>query len=203
MKANRPLSPEPLFAKQLHHILRRHRWLEGGLGLGAMALLASCVGPPKATPAPMPRPVAQAPVHVAPAPAPRPARVDWRDAPITPGDWHWAREGADSVARYTAPRGSLFVLRCTASARMVTMDLPAPAAAKSAAMTITTSSQTRALSLQARGGWMETALNARDSLLDAMAFSRGRFMVEVQGGETLYLPAWPEVSRVVEDCRAS
>ena len=44
-------------------------------------------------------------------------------------------------------------------------------------------------------------LSPRDPLLDAMAFSRGRFMVEVPGLPTLYLPAWPEVARVIEDCR--
>jgi hypothetical protein len=36
-----------------------------------------------------------------------------------------------------------------------------------------------------RGGWLEVPLGARDSLLDAMAFSRGRFMVEAQGLEPL------------------
>jgi len=34
-----------------------------------------------------------------------------------------------------------------------------------------------------------------------MAFSRGRFALETAGQETLYLPSWPEISRVVEDCR--
>ena len=44
-------------------------------------------------------------------------------------------------------------------------------------------------------------LPARDPLLDAMAFSKGRFAVEVAGLPTLYLPSWIEVSRVIEDCR--
>jgi hypothetical protein len=44
-------------------------------------------------------------------------------------------------------------------------------------------------------------LQARDPLLDAIALSRGRFAVETGGLETLYLPAWPEITRVVEDCR--
>jgi len=44
-------------------------------------------------------------------------------------------------------------------------------------------------------------LSARDPLLDAIAFSRGRFALEAAGLETLYLPAWPELSRVIEDCR--
>jgi hypothetical protein len=34
-----------------------------------------------------------------------------------------------------------------------------------------------------------------------MAFSRGRFAIETAGLPTLYVPSWPEVSRVVEDCR--
>jgi hypothetical protein len=48
---------------------------------------------------------------------------------------------------------------------------------------------------------LAVSLVTRDPLLDAIAFSRGRFMVEVPGTATLYLPAWPEVARVVEDCR--
>ena len=45
------------------------------------------------------------------------------------------------------------------------------------------------------------ALVPRDAVLDAMGFSRGRFVIEVAGLPTLYLPAWPEVGRVIEDCR--
>ena len=42
---------------------------------------------------------------------------------------------------------------------------------------------------------------ANMALLDAMAFSRGRFAIDVNGLPSLYLPAWPEVGRVIEDCR--
>mgnify|MGYP001804227527 CR=1 FL=1 len=44
-------------------------------------------------------------------------------------------------------------------------------------------------------------LQPDDPLLDAMASTKGRFKVEVEGQEPLYLPAWVEVSRVIEDCR--
>jgi hypothetical protein len=47
----------------------------------------------------------------------------------------------------------------------------------------------------------EIAFAVRDPLLDAMAFSRGRFMLEMGGAQTLVLPAWSEVGRVIEDCR--
>jgi hypothetical protein len=71
-------------------------------------------------------------------------------------------------------------------------------------MTVATTSETRALSAEpAPQGQPQlvTTLPARDALLDAMAFSRGRFSVEVNGLPTLYLPAWAEVGRVLEDCR--
>ena len=44
-------------------------------------------------------------------------------------------------------------------------------------------------------------LNADDPLLDAMAITKGRFAVELEGASTLYLPSWAEVTRVIEDCR--
>jgi len=165
-----------------------------------MAMLAACAAPPPPA-APPPRRVAP-PVVVAPPPS-RPVHADWRDAPITPGDWHWAREGGDSVARFGSSGASFLVLRCAAASHMVTLDVPNPGATQNLALNVTTSSQSRALWAQPRGSWLEAALGARDPLLDAMAFSRGRFMVEVQGNATLYLPSWPEVTRVIEDCRSA
>ena len=50
-------------------------------------------------------------------------------------------------------------------------------------------------------GMVTAELPARDPALDAIAFSRGRFALETAGLATLYLPSWPEISRVVEDCR--
>jgi hypothetical protein len=44
-------------------------------------------------------------------------------------------------------------------------------------------------------------LRPSDPLLDQMAFSRGRFLVTSEDGPSLVVPAWPEFSRVVEDCR--
>ncbi len=41
-----------------------------------------------------------------------------------------------------------------------------------------------------------------DPLLDAMAFSRGKFVFAGAGLPDLVLPSWAEVSRVIEDCRA-
>jgi hypothetical protein len=46
------------------------------------------------------------------------------------------------------------------------------------------------------------SLNALDSLLDSIVFSRGRFTVEVPGLPMLVIPTWPEPARVVEECRS-
>jgi hypothetical protein len=40
-------------------------------------------------------------------------------------------------------------------------------------------------------------------MLDKLAYSLGRTMIEASGTPTLILPAWPEVARVIEDCRGS
>lgn len=42
---------------------------------------------------------------------------------------------------------------------------------------------------------------ASDPLLDAMAITKGRVSIGVEGMRTLYVPAWVEISRVIEDCR--
>lgn len=72
------------------------------------------------------------------------------------------------------------------------------------ALSLTTSTGNRPLlsePLLAVPGWLVVPLKVRDPILDSMAFSRGRFMIEASGQAPLYLPAWPEVSRVIEDCR--
>ena len=33
------------------------------------------------------------------------------------------------------------------------------------------------------------------------AFSKGRFAIETPGLATLYVPSYPEITRVIEDCR--
>lgn len=159
---------------------------------GAM-LLASCVpqaAEPPARPAPAPTP---APV---PSPVPR-APANWRDMPITPGDWRWGMTGAGSTANFA---GGQFIMRCDLPRRTVTLMRSGNAAAP-AAMTITTETGSRALTASPVAGGVAVSVPTRDPLLDAMAFSRGRFAVEVSGAAPLYVPSWTEVSRVIEDCR--
>ena len=58
--------------------------------------------------------------------------------------------------------------------------------------------------VQPTGGtppYVALALTASDPLLDAMGFSRGRFVIEQAGAAPLVVPAWAEIERVTEDCR--
>ena len=62
-------------------------------------------------------------------------------------------------------------------------------------------SASRSLSPTGSGSSIGASLQAQDPLLDAMAFSKGRFAIENAGLPTLYVPSYPEVTRVIEDCR--
>ncbi|MEO5598818.1 MAG: hypothetical protein ABIQ66_09375 [Novosphingobium sp.] len=169
--------------------------------LSGLALLAGCASPPPpAPPAPLPPP---------PRPRPAPAPVvkgpaDWRDAAATAGDWRWRQEGGLSVARFgDTMGGSGLTLVCNPAVHTITL-VRAGAATGTEPITVTTTSQKRVLSGVSQLGEppaLSATIAANDPLLDAMAFSRGRFMVEAPGFATLYLPSWPEVSRVIEDCR--
>jgi hypothetical protein len=107
--------------------------------------------------------------------------------PIAAGQWSYFATATGSVASY----GSAITLRCDRTTRTVTISRPGAAYA---ALTIATSSLTRTLPAGGR-------LSANDALLDAMAFSRGRFLVSGGAGPVLAIPAWPDAARSIEDCR--
>lgn len=157
--------------------------------------------------APTPRPARPRPVVSLPAAPsvpvlPPPAAADWRDWPVTPGTWTYRRDERGSVALFgQAGADALAVLRCDPANRRVFLSRAGAAAGP---FTIRTSSVTRQLATGATGGtpaYEAATLPASDPLLDAMAFSRGRFALEQSGQPPLVLPAWAEVGRVTEDCR--
>lgn len=166
------------------------------------ALLASCAVPPKPQPAPPPVISHPRPVAV-PQPLPVPP-ADWRDAPQTPGTWTWGMAGGRSTARFGLPGAApLAMLSCDRASGQVLLSR-AGAAPTAVPLAVATTSQRRPLlsdPARSPAGWLVVPVSARDALLDAIIFSRGRFALEAAGLETLYLPAWPELSRVVQDCR--
>jgi hypothetical protein len=172
------------------------------LPLFALAALAACVPPPAPASVPTPTPT-PAPRPVTPPPAP--TYSNWMDAPQTPGDWFYIPQAGASIAAFgPAERQPLFALRCDRASRTISVGRTS-ASLVAQPMTIRSESATRSFSASPAQGSVEhlvaTALSANDPFLDAMAFSKGRFAVEVSGEPTLYLPSWPEVSRVIEDCR--
>lgn len=157
---------------------------------------ASCAPPP-------PRPIGQrTPIPPPPPAVPPPRAADWRDWPVTPGTWTYRRDDRGSVAMFGQPGAdALAVLRCDLSNRRLFLSRAGAAAEP---FTVRTTSATRLLQTGATGGepaYVAAVLPATDPLLDAIAFSRGRFALEQAGVAPLVLPAWAEVGRVIEDCR--
>ena len=165
----------------------------------ALALgVAACTAPRPAA-----RPSAPPPIAVpVPLPTPPVLAADWRDWPLTPGTWNYRRDARGSLAVF-GPQGAdaVLTLRCDPAAGRLFLSRAGTAATP---ITVRTSSAARVLAVQPTGGtvpYVATALAPSDPLLDAIGFSRGRFLVEQAGVPALVVPAWAEVERVTQDCR--
>lgn len=173
--------------------------------------LGACVPRPAPTP-----PVDAAPAPITPDPAPPPATIhdNWLDAPQTPGDWSYQERAAGGgVASFgqfgISNEEPLFTMTCDRGSRSVLLARAGSSLGTTPArMVVRTESQTRTLpasSMRPTASGRDAATTARlasgDRLLDAMALSKGRFAIEVDGREPLYIPSWAEVTRVIEDCR--
>lgn len=179
---HRPLSPRPPPPSPLVALL-------------IAGAVASCAPAPPKPPAPLARPAP--PPLAAAAPVP-----DWRDAPPTPGTWTYRQDGRGSIALFGIAGGdAVLTLRCDRQARAIYLSRAGNAVAP---LTVRTTSLTRVLAVRPTGGtppYVALTLAPTDPLLDAMGFSRGRFLVEQPGAPTLIVPAWPEIERATEDCR--
>ncbi len=123
-----------------------------------------------------------------PLAAQAPLFEDARSAPLTPGQWSYVQTAEASEARF----GAMFSIRCVRASRLVvlrSLDVATPTS-----LAIATDMLSR--SLPASG-----TLGAADPLLNAIAFSRGRFVVSMGTAQRLVLPASPEAARSIEDCR--
>lgn len=131
------------------------------------------------------------------------APFDVETATPLPGSWSWTptSDGSQAVFLNSSGMPQLW-LHCARASRVVTIARPANAAA--AFLTVWTSSQSRAIpaSFNPTTARSTAQLSATDPLLDALAFSRGRIAVAIGAMPPLVAPAWPEIARVVEDCRS-
>jgi hypothetical protein len=164
------------------------------LAAAAFVLIAGCVPrqapPPAPTPPPAPAP--------APPPLPAPAPVAWQDAEASAGDWTYRDEGGRATAAFVSTNAPSVSLMCMQS-RSILIAVQTPQPADS--IIVRTSFGDRRLPASQDHFRVSATLAAADPLLDEIAFSRGRFLVQAAGGPPTILPAWPEVARVVEDCR--
>ena len=112
-----------------------------------------------------------------------------RTVPLSPGQWNYSSSASGSEARF----GAMFSIRCDRMTRQVTLSRSEPLATPPGAMIIGTDLAVR--TIPANG-----VVAANDPVLDAMAFSRGRFVVS-GSALRLVLPAAPEAARSIEDCR--
>lgn len=171
-----------------------------------LALLSGCstatVDDTPVTVAPPPRPAVVAP----PAPAPEPVRNidEWRDWPALQGNWTYSQDTIGSIARFIAPNGVVqAMLRCEEANATVFVSLAGTSNACASMELRTTSGRNSFATRPAPGGetFVYATIPARDSMLDNIAYSRGKFLIAVDGVNALSLPAWPETGRVIEDCR--
>ena len=129
--------------------------------------------------------------------------LDFSITPVPPGSWSYAPTTTGSLASFMDSTGTArLTMQCTRSARLVTIARPSAVAALG--MTVWTNAMQRTLPARYDTATrrLSADLRATDPLLDAMAFSRGRIAVVVAGTSSLVAPDWPELVRVIEDCRA-
>lgn len=166
-------------------------------GAALLAGVAAACVPRQVPPAPVPPPPlpARSPTVVMPRPAS--STADWMDVALSPGDWRYRGETGTPSAIF-ASDGISLTLRCERSGTILFGLL----GARSAALTIrTTYGERRLAATPAHLNETIATLRASDPVLDEMAFSRGRILVQAEGGRALIIPAWPEIARVAEDCR--
>jgi hypothetical protein len=131
--------------------------------------------------------------------------------PATP-DFTYAIPIAGSWAFAPAPDGSgatflngaampQLTVRCARATRRVSIARPGSVAVPF--LYVWTSTMTRGVpaSFDPATARITIQIPAYDPLLDALAFSRGRIAIYAANQPALVAPAWPELARVVEDCR--
>lgn len=165
-----------------------------------IALMAGCASQPRqAAPPPVPAPVRPQP---SPPPPPVAPSLGWQDLPMSQGSWslHLAGNGTEAVFGSGSPG---FIIRCDLQGRQVR--LLRPGVTTGNVMTLRTTEAQKSLPIaitQDGSATPHVVLSAQDPMLDHIAFSRGRFSVEVPGMPMLMMPPWPELARVIDDCRS-
>jgi hypothetical protein len=123
---------------------------------------------------------------------------------LTPGDWVYVQDERGSIGYFgQSGQNAIVTIRCDKARQRVYLSRSGRLVAPP--MVVKTSSIAKTLVAANTGNtpaYIAVDLSPTDPILDAMAYSRGRFTVEAEGHVSLALPAWAEIGRVVEDCRS-
>jgi hypothetical protein len=169
--------------------------------------IACCALSACAVPEPAPRQPQQPPVRPVVTPPPAPAQPPqsgaWIDWPIAPGFWVYRQDDRGSIALFGAANADATItLRCDRGRQKLYLARAGNGAA--ATMTIRSSQTLKSFNAVPTGGnpsYLATEIAPNDRILDAVAATRGRIAIEVQGMPPIAIPIWSEVPRVIEDCR--
>ena len=132
--------------------------------------------------------------------------LNWNDQPQTPGTWFYEREGNETFALFgLSAETPVAIFRCDRVTHQVGIGrFNTKGGNENLVMRVRTETQQSLLTATPKGNvdrLFGVELKASNPLLDAIAITQGRFAIEVEGMEPLYIPAWAEVTRVIEDCR--
>ena len=130
------------------------------------------------------------------------AATDFSNSPLLPGSWSYLAVPGGSNARFTDSTGTIRVsFGCNKASRGVTIARTSAAPAATLSIWTSTSSRSQPAMFEQGAQRVIATFNAQDTMLDAIAFSRGRFTVSMPGAPAFVIPTGPEPSRIIEDCR--
>ncbi len=178
------------------------------ISLVAVIAIAACVPSNDTQPVSTPTPTAtqsRPVVQQVPPPVQQQQRFgNYLDAPQTRGNWSYKPAAFGSQALFSEVGATPhFAFNCHRSEGRISL-MQSASGQTARNMTVRTETTARTLTAQPSPNSatvIRADLSANDRLLDAMAITKGRIAIETQGLPALYLPAWPEISRVIEDCR--
>ncbi len=128
---------------------------------------------------------------------------DYSHVGATPGSWAYVIVSGGSEARFVDSTGTIrLAVGCARAARQVSIARISQAPATALFVWTTGGSRTLPARFDQNSYRVSAQLRAYDSLLDAMAFSRGKVAVAMAGAPALVVTSSPEPGRVFEDCRA-
>jgi hypothetical protein len=172
-----------------------------------LTLILSLTACSSGAPAPQAPPTAPKPVQIAPPVGQPPVAQtgDWIDWPLAAGDWVYRQDARGSIALFGQPgKDALLTLRCDRQQQRLYLSRIQDGQTGSGRMTIRSSSARKDFPAGSTGStpaYVAAEIMPKDTILDAMVFTRGRIAIEVPGLSSVAIPVWSEVPKIVEDCR--